>query len=144
MPNIKMTEEEMKYIAFFESLTGVTVMDCIVDRDRNRLIFLVKKGYVGKAVGKNGVNIKRLNKLIGKSIEVVEYSEDPKELIKNSLFPANIQSIKISKSMNGKKIAYVSVPPKEKGLAIGKDGRNISRAILILRRYFDIEYIMLQ
>jgi len=139
-----MTEEEMKYIAFFESLTGVTVMDCIVDRDRNRLIFLVKKGYVGKAVGKNGVNIKRLNKLIGKSIEVVEYSEDPKELIKNSLFPANIQSIKISKSMNGKKIAYVSVPPKEKGLAIGKDGRNISRAILILRRYFDIEYIMLQ
>ncbi|RLE67779.1 MAG: NusA-like transcription termination signal-binding factor [Thermoprotei archaeon] len=144
MPNIKMTEEEMKYIAFFESITGVTVIDCILDREKNRLIFLVKKGYVGKAVGKNGINIKRLNKLTGKNIEVVEYSEKMDELIKNSLFPASVQSIRLSKNINGKKVVYVSVPSKEKGLAIGKEGRNISRAILILKRYFDIEHIILQ
>lgn len=134
----------MKYIAFFESITGVTVIDCILDREKNRLIFLVKKGYVGKAVGKNGINIKRLNKLTGKNIEVVEYSEKMDELIKNSLFPASVQSIKLSKNINGKKVVYVSVPSKEKGLAIGKEGRNISRAILILKRYFDIEHIILQ
>jgi len=139
-----MTEEEMKYIAFFESITGVTVIDCILDREKNRLIFLVKKGYVGKAVGKNGINIKRLNKLTGKNIEVVEYSEKMDELIKNSLFPASVQSIRLSKNINGKKVVYVSVPSKEKGLAIGKEGRNISRAILILKRYFDIEHIILQ
>jgi len=144
LPNIKMTEEEMKYIAFFESITGVTVIDCILDREKNRLIFLVKKGYVGKAVGKNGINIKRLNKLTGKNIEVVEYSEKMDELIKNSLFPASVQSVRLSKNINGKKVVYVSVPPKEKGLAIGKEGRNISRAILILKRYFDIEHIILQ
>jgi len=144
LPNIKMTEEEMKYIAFFESITGVTVIDCILDREKNRLIFLVKKGYVGKAVGKNGINIKRLNKLTGKNIEVVEYSEKMDELIKNSLFPASVQSIRLSKNINGKKVVYVSVPSKEKGLAIGKEGRNISRAILILKRYFDIEHIILQ
>ena len=134
----------MKYIAFFESITGVTVTDCILDREKNRLIFLVKKGYVGKAVGKNGINIKRLNKLTGKNIEVVEYSEKMDELIKNSLFPASVQSIRLSKNINGKKVVYVSVPSKEKGLAIGKEGRNISRAILILKRYFDIEHIILQ
>jgi len=134
----------MKYIAFFESITGVTVIDCILDREKNRLIFLVKKGYVGKAVGKNGINIKRLNKLTGKNIEVVEYSEKMDELIKNSLFPASVQSIRLSKNINGKKVVYVSVPSKEKGLAIGKEGRNISRAILILKRYFDIEHIILQ
>ena len=134
----------MKYIAFFESITGVTVIDCILDREKNRLIFLVKKGYVGKAVGKNGINIKRLNKLTGKNIEVVEYSEKIDGLIKNSLFPATVQSIRLSKNINGKKVVYVSVPSKEKGLAIGKEGRNISRAILILKRYFDIEHIILQ
>ncbi|HDH07181.1 MAG TPA: NusA-like transcription termination signal-binding factor, partial [Thermoproteales archaeon] len=37
----------------------------------------------------------------------------------------------------------VSVPPADKGLAIGKNGRNISRARIIAKRYFDIEKIVI-
>ena len=39
MPEIKLTDREMRYIALFESLTNTTVMDCVVDDDKNRIIF---------------------------------------------------------------------------------------------------------
>jgi N utilization substance protein A len=39
---IKLTSREMRYIALFESITGATVKDCVVDNDLNRIIFIVK------------------------------------------------------------------------------------------------------
>ena len=58
MPEIKLTAEEMRYIALFQDLTRATVRDCIIDNDENRIIFLVKPGDMGLAIGRNGINIK--------------------------------------------------------------------------------------
>ena len=54
---IKFTSREMRYIALFQSITGATVKDCIVDNDLNRIIFVVKEGNIGMAIGKKGKNI---------------------------------------------------------------------------------------
>jgi len=143
VPTIRLTEEEMRYIALFESLTGATTKDCVYDPQMNRLIFLVKPGQVGLAVGRNGIKVKRLRQLLGKNIEVVEYAETPEELIKNSLFPAKVRAVKITKTSDGRKIAIVTVDPAYKGLAIGKDGRNISRARILVKRYFDIDNVII-
>jgi N utilization substance protein A len=35
------------------------------------------------------------------------------------------------------------VAPEDKGIAIGKNGRNIARAKILAKRYFDIEKIIL-
>ncbi len=43
---IKFTSREMRYIALFQSITGATVKDCIVDNDLNRIIFVVKEGSI--------------------------------------------------------------------------------------------------
>ncbi len=144
MPSIKLTEVEMRYITLLEGLTGTTVLDCVVDEQNNRVIFLVKPGQVGLAVGRNGVNVKRLRKLIGKDVEIVEYAETPEKLIRNSLFPAQIISVRVKTDSNGRKIALVSVPPSEKGLAIGRGGRNISRARILAKRHFDIDNVLIQ
>lgn len=144
MPSIKLTEVEMRYITLLEGLTGTTVLDCVVDEQNNRVIFLVKPGQVGLAVGRNGVNVKRLRKLIGKDVEIVEYAETPEKLIRNSLFPAQIISVRVKTDSNGRKIALVSVPPSEKGLAIGRGGRNISRARILAKRHFDIDNVIIQ
>ena len=53
---IKFTSVEMRYIALFQSITGATVNDCIVDDDLNRIIFVVKEGSIGMAIGKKGKN----------------------------------------------------------------------------------------
>ncbi len=144
MPSVKLTDLEMKYISLVESLTGTTVIDCVIDNNNNRIIFLVKKGQAGLAVGRDGNNVKRLRKLIGKDVEIVEYSDTLEDLIKNSLFPARVTSIRLRKDSSGRKIVIATVPPNEKGIAIGREGKNIARARLLARRYFDVDNVIVQ
>ncbi len=140
---IKLTTEEMKYIALFQDITRASVMDCIIDDNNNRIIFLVKPGEVGLAVGRGGVNVKRMKRLLGKDIEVVEYAEKLEDLVKNALMPARVKSVKLITTGDGRKIVYVTVDPKDKGIAIGKGGRNVLKARLILNRYFKIDSIVI-
>jgi len=143
MPNIKLTGDEMRFMFLFESVTNVPVKDCIIDDKLNRIIFIVEPGFVGKAIGRNGINIKRLRKILGKQIEVIEYANEPEKMLQNALFPAKVRGVRITKSADGRTIAIVTVEPKDKGIAIGKNGRNIARARIIAERYFDIENIII-
>ena len=102
---IKFTSREMRFIALFESITGATVKDCIVDSDLNRIIFIVKEGNIGMAIGRRGKNIHLLEKMTGKKHEVIEHSENPAQFIRNALKPAKVDVIRISERPDGKTIA---------------------------------------
>jgi len=138
---IKFTSVEMRYIALFQSITGATVNDCIVDDDLNRIIFVVKEGSIGMAIGKKGKNIHQLEKMTGKKHEVIEHSENPAQFIKNALKPAKVDEVRITERMDGKTIAVISVNPKDKGVAIGKNGRNAERIRFLAKRYFQIQNV---
>ena len=131
----------MLYIALFQSITGETVKDCIVDNDLNRIIFVVKEGQIGMAIGKKGKNIHILEKMTGKKHEVIEHSDNPAQFIKNALKPAKVDEVRISERMDGKTIAVISVNPKDKGVAIGKNGRNAERIRFLAKRYFQIQNV---
>ncbi len=86
-----------RYIALFETLTGAHAKDCLVlEGEDSRIVFVVKSGDMGLAIGKNGNNINRVKKQIGRHVEVIEYSDDPKEFIKNLFQPAMVKNIAIS------------------------------------------------
>ena len=138
---IKLTSREMRYIALFESITGATVKDCIVNNDLNRIIFIVKEGNIGMAIGRRGKNIRLLERMTGKRHEVIEHSENPARFIRNALKPAAVDEIRISERPDGKTIAVVSVKPKDKGVAIGKNGRNAERIRFLAKRYFQIQNV---
>jgi len=142
LPEIKLTSEELRYMSLFQDVTRVTARDCIVDEENNRIIFLVNPENMGTAIGKNGSNVKRLEKLIGKSIEIVGYSDNLEDLVRNLMAPAKVRSVKVVQS-NSKKTVYINVDPQDKGLAIGKNGRNVTRAKLILKRYMDIDSVII-
>ncbi|OFV65911.1 MAG: NusA protein with KH region, archaeal [Candidatus Syntrophoarchaeum butanivorans] len=131
----------MRYIALFESMTGAVVLDCIVDRENERLIFVVKQGEMGLAIGRGGENINRVRSMIDKKIEVVEYSSDASEFISNSFQPASIKKVKIVKKDN-RNLAYVEVAQKDKGLVIGKNGRNIQKVKMLANRHHNIDDIL--
>lgn len=138
---IKLTSVEMRYIALFQSITGATVKDCIVDDDLNRIIFVVKEGSIGMAIGKRGKNIHLLEKMTGKKHEIIEHSESPAQFIKNALKPAKVDEVRITERMDGKTIAVISVNPRDKGVAIGKNGRNAERIRFLAKRYFQIQNV---
>ena len=138
---IKFTSREMRYIALFESITGANAKDCIVDEELNRVIFIVKEGDVGMAIGRGGKNIRLLEKMTGKKHEIIEHSENPTQFIKNALKPARVNEIRITERPDGKSIAVVSVNPRDKGVAIGKNGRNAERIRFLAKRYFQIQNV---
>ncbi|RJS87611.1 NusA-like transcription termination signal-binding factor [Candidatus Bathyarchaeota archaeon] len=138
---IRFTNREMRFIALFESITGATVRDCIIDDENNRIIYVVKEGEMGIAIGKRGKNVSLLEKMTGKRHEIIEFSDDPARFIKNALRPARLREIRITQRTDGKKIAVVSVNPKDKGIAIGKNGKNAERIRFLAKRYFDIHNV---
>jgi len=138
---IKFTSREMRYIALFESITGANAKDCIVDEELNRVIFIIKEGDVGMAIGRGGKNIRLLEKMTGKKHEIIEHSENPTQFIKNALKPARVNEIRITERPDGKSIAVVSVNPRDKGVAIGKNGRNAERIRFLAKRYFQIQNV---
>ncbi len=143
LENVKITENEMKYIQLLQNMTGATVVDCIVDEENNSIIFTVKKGEVGLAVGKGGEKIKRFRNMTNKQVEIYEYLPDPESFIRNALKPAKIKDIRLVDRMEGKKIAMVSVDPKDKGIAIGKNGSNIKKIRFLAQRYFQLDTVVI-
>ncbi len=141
MPAIRLTDEELRYASLFEKITGITPRDIIQDPQYNRIIFVVDKNFAPIAVGKDGVNIRKLRELIGKDVEVVEYGETPEELIRNCLYPARVLYVKIMRIPNDGTMATAVVPAEDKGKAIGRQGRNINRARLLAKRYFNIDRV---
>ena len=138
---IRLTSKEMRYIALFESITGATVKDCIVDDEQGRIIFVVKEGDIGVAIGKGGKNIHLLERMTSKKHEIIEHSTNAQQFIRNALKPARVNEIRITERPDGKSIAVVSVNPRDKGVAIGKNGRNAERIRFLAKRYFQIQNV---
>jgi N utilization substance protein A len=134
--------ETMAFIAFFEQTTGAHAKDCLVLDDDEKIVFVVKSGDMGLAIGKNGNNINRVKKQIGRHVEVIEYSEDPKEFIRNLFQPAAIRNISVS-TRGDRQIAIVDVATKDKGLAIGKNGRNINKVKLLAQRHHKFDDVVI-
>jgi N utilization substance protein A len=142
MSEVKLNSEGIRYIALFENLTGARAMDCY-ELDEGRLIFVVKNGDMGLAIGKGGDNINRVKKAIGKQIEVVEHSENPAEFVKNAFHPVSVKNVNVI-FKDDKRIAYVEVLTKERGLAIGRDGKNIEKVKKLSLRHHNINDVIIQ
>ncbi|MGA2972577.1 MAG: NusA-like transcription termination signal-binding factor [Candidatus Bathyarchaeia archaeon] len=139
---IKLTGEEMRLIALFENITGATANDCIIDIEDDRIIFVAKAGEMGLAIGKGGKNINALRKMTGRPIEVVEFSDTAEGLIRNCLSPAKIKEVRITERPD-RKIVVVEVDPKDKALAIGKNGRTIDKTRMLAKRYYQIDHVQI-
>jgi N utilization substance protein A len=140
---IKLTPEEFSYLSLFQTITTAVSRDCIIDDKMDRVIFVVHKGQMGMAIGKGGTNIKQLQNTITKRIELVEYSDNPINFIKNIFNSNMVQDVRISERESGIKNAIVVVDMKKKGLVVGKDGRNVDKARLLAKRYFNINNVLI-
>ncbi len=143
MSEVRLSTEGLRFIALFENVTGARAKDCFEDYENNRLIFVVKGGDMGLAIGKGGEHINRVKKTIGKHVEIIEHSDDPVEFVKNAFHPVSIKNVNIVEK-DTKRIAYVEVLTKEKGLAIGRDGKNIEKVKKLSLRHHNIDDVIIQ
>jgi N utilization substance protein A len=137
MVEVRLTEDCMRLISQFESLTGAGSRDCVMDDRNGRLIFVVNPGDMGLAIGKKGASIKKASEVMGKKIEVVEYNSNPEQFIKNCFLPAQVTSLKFD-GEPGAQTVEVEVRDEDRGIAIGKEGKNIFKAKKLAQRQHDI------
>lgn len=130
-------------MSLFQSITSATARDCIVDDKMDRVIFVVNKGQMGLAIGKGGSTIKQLQNMVAKKVELVEFSEDAAEFIRNMLNADMVSEVKISDRNDGSKQAIVVVDAKKKGAVVGREGRNAEKARLLAKRYFQIANVLI-
>jgi N utilization substance protein A len=143
MTEIKLTSDELRLISLFQSITSATARDCIVDDKMDRVIFVVNKGQMGLAIGKGGSTIKQLQNMVAKKIELVEFSNDAAEFIRNMLNADMINDVRLSERADGTKQAVVTVDPRKKGAVVGREGRNAEKARLLAKRYFQISNVLI-
>ena len=140
---IKLTSDELRLMSLFQSVTSATARDCILDEKMDRVIFVVNKGQMGLAIGKGGSTIKQLQNVVAKKIELVEFSEDAAEFIRNMLNAEMVSDVRISDRSDGSKQAVVTVDPRKKGAVVGREGRNAEKARLLAKRYFQITNVQI-
>lgn len=135
--------DTLALISLFENMTRSRVKDCFAVEGQERVIFVVEEGTLRNAIGKNGETIKRFKEKIKKVVDVIEYSTKPEKFIKNIFHNFKVTEVKIDQGASGK-TAYVTVDPKDKGRAIGKEGHNLRLARKIVARHFsEIANIMI-
>jgi len=135
--------EELRYISLLQDLTGAMVYRALEDDNDNRIIYLVDKNDVGKAIGKDGRNVKMLSKMLNKNVEIVEYANEIDNMVSNLLTGVTVLKVEVTER-DGLKTVYVKVKDDEKGKAIGKDGRNVRRARLVLNRLFNVDRVVIR
>ena len=92
---------------------------------------------VGACVGVRGVRIQAIVRELGNErIDIIEYSEDPKEFITNALSPATPTLVKVD---HGSKEALAVVYDKDLSIAIGRDGSNVKLASFITGFKIDVK-----
>ncbi len=96
---------------------------------------------VGSCIGHEGSRIASvLKELRGEKLDVIKWSDDPKELIANALLPASVVDVEILDYEA--RASHVLVSPNQLSLAIGKAGQNARLAAKLTGWKIDIKPVM--
>ena len=138
----KLGNDEVRSINLFEMLTGAEAKDCII-KD-NRIIFVVDEGEIAQAIGKKGSNVKRVENKINKRVDVIEFSKDPLQFVRNMLHPIKPKSIYLSEKSSGEKVVNVQVERKDRNYIFANSKRIYNRLKMFLNRYHQISNVEVQ
>ncbi len=133
----KYNVELIGYINTLENISKVHVKDCFINKN-GQLTFIVEQGEGGKAIGKNGDNIKRLGKILNKSIKIIEYNMDPTKFLNNVIYPIKSENIYIQDN----EICIEVKGTQDKALLIGRDQNNLKETQEIINKYFPYKVIV--
>jgi N utilization substance protein A len=135
MIKIKFDVNIMKFISLFETLTKAEVKDCFEIGER--LVFVVKEGNIGKALGKGGSNIKKIEGMLKKKLRIIEFNPDLLRFIQNVVYPSKVKDINMEDD-----IVTITPPDSQtRGYLIGRGAVNLNITKDIVKRYFEVKDI---
>jgi N utilization substance protein A len=138
MGRVTISDAARRHIAAFESETGATARDCVVDEERDQVVFVVAPDEMGAAIGTDGGRVRALEESLGRSVRLVEDADRVGDFVANALAPAAVYSVAVEEREDGEAVARVEVDDADRGVAIGAGGDTIETARMLARRHFDL------
>jgi N utilization substance protein A len=132
---ISFDSNTIKTMSLFQTLTKANLKDCFAENDS--LVFVVLPGEMGRAIGKNASNVRRISEMLKRKIKIVEFNENVIEFIKNIIHPLKLMNIEESEGT----ITLTAIDSKTRGMLIGRAAENLRRLESQVRRYFDVKEI---
>lgn len=125
--------DSIKLLSLFSSISGVDVKDCVITDQM--AVFVVPEGDVGRAVGKGGINVRKLENTLKKKIKIVEYKDDLLSFVRNVVLPLQLEDIFEEENV----VTMVPKDLKTRGLLIGRSASNLRFFESIVKRFFPIK-----
>lgn len=155
MSDLSLSMEAIGLITEAEKRLRARIKDAVDEGER--IVFITEKGHLGQALGKEAKNLAMMRELLKKDVKFVEWDDDKQVFIRNLFKPFDVMSIRMETTSTSpppnadgspgegevkvKVRAIVEVEAKDKGKAIGKQGRNISSIRHIAKRHHDIDEV---
>ena len=80
----------------------------------------------------------RVRDAFRRKVDVVEHADDPERFVRNIFSAVEIKNLKIEETGVGK-VAHVTVDPRDRGTAIGRNGERVKMARMLMERYFSMD-----
>ncbi|MBI2671668.1 NusA-like transcription termination signal-binding factor [Candidatus Woesearchaeota archaeon] len=130
---MKLDQRLLGYITTFETVTKTEIKDCFVNKN-DQVVFVVKQGQGGKAIGKGAVNVKRIERMLQRKIKIIEFNENVVEFVKNAIYPLKSPEI----ILNEDKVIIKTDTTYLKALLLGRDKLNFKELQNLVNKYFNI------
>jgi len=141
MTDILLSNENMQYINMASKITKADILDCVIEDDK--LIFIVRQGQLGAAIGIKAKNLEKLRGVFKKTIKFVEYSPNKEQFIINLCKPYKIKNLTIE-GEDDSPIAKIEVEVSDKSKIIGKGGKNIEIIRQLAQRHHSFKDVQIK
>jgi N utilization substance protein A len=130
----------MQIINLASKIIKTDIIDCM--NTEEMMIFVIRKGFLGIAIGPKAKNLDKLRNSFKKNIKFVEYDGDQEKFIINLFKPYKINNI-IFDGTGDNTIAKVEVERRDKSKIIGKEGRNIEIIRNLAKRHHSLKDVQI-
>ncbi|MBU0457693.1 MAG: NusA-like transcription termination signal-binding factor [Nanoarchaeota archaeon] len=134
MGRLILDQDAFALSSLMEKITRVRVKDSFKD-DEGMIYFVVNFGDLGKAIGKGGVNIKKVQQELGKKVKIIEHRNNVIDFVKSIIYPIKVEEVVEEEGV----ISIKDSSKKAKSLLIGRGGKNLKLINRAVKRFFDKE-----
>ena len=139
MSKIIYNADSLKIMTLFEKVTRTRLKDYFVDNN-DLMTFVIDEAFLGKAIGKQASNVKKLEQLFKRKIRLLGFSNNLAKFVKNLIYP-----VKAEIEQQEKIVVIKANETKSKAMLIGRNQINLKNNLMIIKKYFkNIEQIKVE
>ncbi len=129
--------QDLRHLNLFEKVTRIRTRFCF---DYNNLIvFCVPKPMVFKAIGKEGENLKRISRIVGKRVRVIPAPrgiQDVKSFIESIVNPVTFKNVEVTDD----EVVVTAGGTQTKAALLGRNKQRLWEMEKIIKGFFEKDY----